>query len=319
MKKRLHLQLTLTLVSAVLSIVVVSSYFFYQSTYADEIKRSETAARGLIETVEDSAKVAVYLNNRDMALEVVNGLVKNEIVAVAELRGITDADSLVVSARNHLSGVTTGKEFEKNLFAPFEKDELIGTIKIHPNIKFMEERAQETGFKNVIALSTIVIAVMLLSIVLLNNMFTKNVVRISRELHSVTPGDDVVLKCPKNNEENEVGLLVKDINALLQSTRNMVLSKEKLIQELQSAMKEIKLLSGILPICASCKRIRDDEGYWQAVEVYIRDHSEADFTHGMCDHCLKKDWPEVYDQLLKDGKIAGLEKAPDGDDRSKRG
>jgi len=65
--------------------------------------------------------------------------------------------------------------------------------------------------------------------------------------------------------------------------------------ELQSAMSEIKRLSGLLPICASCKKIRDDGGYWQDVAVYIRDHSEAEFSHGLCPDCARELFPDYYD------------------------
>jgi hypothetical protein len=61
-----------------------------------------------------------------------------------------------------------------------------------------------------------------------------------------------------------------------------------LILELQQALAEVKTLRGILPICASCKKIRDDKGYWENVEVYIKTHSQADFTHGICPDCMKK-------------------------------
>jgi PAS domain S-box-containing protein len=70
--------------------------------------------------------------------------------------------------------------------------------------------------------------------------------------------------------------------------------REKLIAELQDALTHIKMLSGLLPICASCKRIRDDQGYWQQVEVYIRDHSEAEFSHGLCPDCAKKLYPGFF-------------------------
>lgn len=66
-------------------------------------------------------------------------------------------------------------------------------------------------------------------------------------------------------------------------------------EELQAALAKVKALSGLLPICASCKKIRDNHGYWQQVEVYIRDHSEADFTHGLCPDCLSKIYPEFYE------------------------
>jgi len=61
----------------------------------------------------------------------------------------------------------------------------------------------------------------------------------------------------------------------------------RLNAELQDALKKVQTLSGLLPICASCKKIRDDQGYWQQVEVYIRDHSDVEFSHGLCPDCVK--------------------------------
>jgi PAS domain S-box-containing protein len=71
--------------------------------------------------------------------------------------------------------------------------------------------------------------------------------------------------------------------------------REKLIHELQDALGKIKTLSGLLPICASCKKIRDDKGYWNQIEAYIGDHSEAEFTHSICPECMKKLYPDFAD------------------------
>ena len=65
--------------------------------------------------------------------------------------------------------------------------------------------------------------------------------------------------------------------------------REKLIVELQEALKEISVLDGLLPICASCKKIRDDEGYWHQVDTYIKNHSKAEFSHGYCPECYQKE------------------------------
>ena len=64
--------------------------------------------------------------------------------------------------------------------------------------------------------------------------------------------------------------------------------REQLIDELQDALAEVKKLRGFLPICSSCKKIRDDKGYWTQIESYIRDHSEAEFTHSICPECTKE-------------------------------
>jgi PAS domain S-box-containing protein len=68
--------------------------------------------------------------------------------------------------------------------------------------------------------------------------------------------------------------------------------REKVILQLQDALAKVKTLSGMLPICTSCKKIRDDKGYWNQIEVYIRDHSETEFTHGICPECFKKLYPD---------------------------
>jgi len=69
--------------------------------------------------------------------------------------------------------------------------------------------------------------------------------------------------------------------------------REKLIKKLKNALDRVKQLSGLLPICASCKKIKDDKGYWRQIELYIRDHSEAEFTHGICPDCVKKLYPDI--------------------------
>jgi hypothetical protein len=74
--------------------------------------------------------------------------------------------------------------------------------------------------------------------------------------------------------------------------------RERLIQELQTALARVKTLSGLLPICANCKRIRNDQGYWNQVEEYVSNHSEATFSHGICPECLHKLYPEQEQEVL---------------------
>ncbi len=73
--------------------------------------------------------------------------------------------------------------------------------------------------------------------------------------------------------------------------RRVEQERERLIGQLQQALAEVKQLSGLLPICSGCKKIRDDRGYWNQIELYIGSHSEAKFTHGLCPDCIKKYYP----------------------------
>jgi len=79
--------------------------------------------------------------------------------------------------------------------------------------------------------------------------------------------------------------------------------RERIIKELQKALSQVNTLSGLIPICANCKKIRDDQGYWSDVELYISKHSDAEFSHGLCNDCMKKLYPEQYKRLREKGKI----------------
>ncbi len=72
--------------------------------------------------------------------------------------------------------------------------------------------------------------------------------------------------------------------------------REEIINRLQSALAEIKTLRGIVPICASCKKIRDDQGFWNQVEAYVAQHTEASFSHSLCPDCFRTLYPEMADR-----------------------
>ena len=69
-------------------------------------------------------------------------------------------------------------------------------------------------------------------------------------------------------------------------------------RQLQEALANVRTLRGLLPICAACKKIRDDKGYWNQLELYIQQNSDAEFTHGICPECIHKLYPEFADDIL---------------------
>ena len=87
-------------------------------------------------------------------------------------------------------------------------------------------------------------------------------------------------------------------------TRRKLIEQERetLINELQDALENIKTLRGLIPICAWCKKIRDDKGYWEKVEDYIQQHAHVSFTHGICPECLEKEDPELFKLIRDDPK-----------------
>ena len=98
---------------------------------------------------------------------------------------------------------------------------------------------------------------------------------------------------------NSIELLARVSSALLlkqemDRRKNRELELRRSNEELQKALKEVKVLRGLIPICASCKKVRNDGGFWQQLEEYLGEHSEAEFSHGLCQPCIKKLYPGVY-------------------------
>jgi PAS domain-containing protein len=117
---------------------------------------------------------------------------------------------------------------------------------------------------------------------------------IAREVIDARGGVPLMVSCsPFFNEAGESAGSVHVPRDISEQKRAEV-KREELISQLQHAVAKVKLLSGLLPICSACKKIRDDQGYWTQLETYIRDHSEAQFTHGICPQCSEALYPEYH-------------------------
>ena len=93
------------------------------------------------------------------------------------------------------------------------------------------------------------------------------------------------------NDKKLIFCIVRDITQSLKDKEKL----EKTVSELQAAMAEVKTLQAILPICSFCKNIRDDKGYWEAVDTYLTKHSSTHFTHSICPTSMKTHYPEIFE------------------------
>jgi len=104
---------------------------------------------------------------------------------------------------------------------------------------------------------------------------------------------------------NRLTVLRSELENEIDQKERVEKQREILIKELKEALNEIKTLRGILPICANCKKIRDDEGYWNILETYVEKHSEVSFSHGICPECIQtlygqEDWYKEKDWLKQE-------------------
>ncbi|OGR90747.1 MAG: hypothetical protein A2V88_07935 [Elusimicrobia bacterium RBG_16_66_12] len=97
------------------------------------------------------------------------------------------------------------------------------------------------------------------------------------------------------------GALLRPMAVRISALTQAAMEREKLVGELRGALAQVKLLSGFIPICSSCKKIRDDKGYWETVEKYVTQHSDARFSHGLCPDCGKKVYGELYEREFPQG------------------
>lgn len=117
-------------------------------------------------------------------------------------------------------------------------------------------------------------------------------------------GADAYLVQPVGPEE-----LVATINALLRMKRaeeqakKAVEERDRTIKQLGEALDQVRTLSALLPVCMHCKKIRNDQGYWQQIETYISEHTDTQFTHGICEDCMKKYYPEDWEETKKDEAV----------------
>jgi phosphoserine phosphatase RsbU/P len=132
------------------------------------------------------------------------------------------------------------------------------------------------------------------------------VLRRIREMHTERPPYILILTVMGEEEQIVAGLKAGandyltrpfktgELIARVEVGRRMVEMQDTLVnklEELRKAISEIKTLRGMLPICARCKKIRDDKGYWNQIEVYIHNHTDAEFSHGLCPDCIKVLYP----------------------------
>jgi len=124
--------------------------------------------------------------------------------------------------------------------------------------------------------------------------------QMSGNLKEITVSRDLLVKEIKDrkNAEDQLTKAYYALSATQDASLNIMEDLDRKNMELEKALQEVTTLSGLVPICANCKKIRTDDGYWQQVEIYIEEHSEARFSHGICSDCLEKHYQELRDEEI---------------------
>lgn len=103
-------------------------------------------------------------------------------------------------------------------------------------------------------------------------------------------------------QESGGDLIVRAVRYAVERNR-LERERQELVKRLQESLATVQTLHGLLPICASCKQIRDDHGQWHQIENYVRQRTNAEFTHGICPNCLQRDYPDVYERMKAESTL----------------
>jgi two-component system, chemotaxis family, sensor kinase Cph1 len=101
----------------------------------------------------------------------------------------------------------------------------------------------------------------------------------------------------------------RNLQANARARHQAEIEREQLIEQLREALANVKTLRGLIPICASCKKVRDDKGYWTQIETYLKQHSDAEFSHGLCLDCIRKLYPDLAGEV--EARLAASKPPPE--------
>ncbi|NRB25381.1 sensor domain-containing diguanylate cyclase [Shewanella sp.] len=237
-RHQLYFKVALAIALSVALVAVLSSYFFY----FEEVERNERVSREhvsqLSRTIEKTASIAVYVQDLVLAREIIDGLAINDVVSEAEL--ISEPGFSVYSGAQSLidrQGVAT-----LILYHPFSENVVIGQLKILPNEVFIHHNAKDSAVNQawMLALLTVVTAVLVSFIV--HKTLTSPLNMITNRFEEVKPGEDIKLTMPRFHQKDEIGRLVKGINALVSSLNNSIGSERNLREKTEILEKKFRLI-----------------------------------------------------------------------------
>ncbi|MGL4473147.1 MAG: diguanylate cyclase domain-containing protein [Shewanella sp.] len=219
--------------------IMASSYFYF-----DVAQRERQSADNLISqlalTVKKTAEVASFVNNVELAQEIVDGLVANDLVANAAIRN---------NNGKYLAGVVTVSKTDKiassvsfPLYHPFFDDELLGSLEIVPDQNFIAQKAETLAKRQAVLLLLYTALVVLAVSYLVHRMLTAPLALLTKEFAKITPGQDHHIAMLKHHQHDEIGALVTGINQLLDSLNTSIVEERRLRQKTEVLEQKFRLI-----------------------------------------------------------------------------
>jgi diguanylate cyclase (GGDEF)-like protein/PAS domain S-box-containing protein len=222
---------------AAFMMIAVSSIYFFQVAYHRELARVERGLVQLVATVNHNASIASYLENQELAAEVVQGLGRNDIVAGVAI--VSTNGMMQYHGDLRVRGDQKLRRFP--LTSPFSA-ETVGELRIHPNRQRIEQRARSAAIHQVSGMVIYSLLMVALLMVLIHLYLTRPIRQLARQLHRIEPGSDALLTCPREHRHNEIGELVADSNHLLEDVKQTLENERYLRSAVESLERTFRLI-----------------------------------------------------------------------------
>jgi len=234
-RQGLVVKLALYVAIAAIVFSALSSKIFYEKNYQNQLVLSKQSIEQLFLTISATASIAAYLEDTELADEVINGLMTNEIVLGVSIR----------AEEFKKSSIDFHANFDSSQFilsSPFEKDKKIGDLIITPDLQELKDRSQAIAIDNAIALIIQGAIGTIIIIIIAYRIITQPIIGIANSLHTISPGTDGRVKTPKRHKKSELGRLVFDINQLLSNAESQITEERCLRSEVERLSKNFRLL-----------------------------------------------------------------------------
>jgi len=234
-KSGLVIRLAIVIVFTAVIVGLITTQIFFRFTFLNEQALGEQSIHQLYNTVSPTASIASYLDDEELAKEVVNGLISNDIVTSAAIK----TDTLMVKSDNYQLSSNT---LEFVLFSPFQKERRVGLLFIKENEAYLRAKANSISTTNTIVVAIEALIITIISILVTYYVITRPIINIGKALHSISPGTDERIDKPTSHQKSEIGQLVDDVNGLLDKTEQQMLREKSLRDEVQVLESRFRML-----------------------------------------------------------------------------
>lgn len=277
----LSLRSGLSLLAGATVLTIALSMYFYQLIVEEQVTQANRQLQQLVVTVEKSAAVAAYLDNEELATEVVRGLASNDIVAAASLQ--SDSGMRVVAG--DLSRFDESRQHFFRLESPFLPGESTGRITLQPNQKLIENNAREVAAVYVATLAAHSLVLTVLGIVIVHWRLARPVNALAHRVHEIEPGSAARIPPLRGgHNDDELGQLVDDINHLLEATQLTLEGERRLRQYVESVERRFRLIfehasCGIVLLDTRGKILLSNASFSRILGLESSDAAQSNFIH----------------------------------------